>query len=412
MYRRLALLAFGAALVVSGCTPVETSRAVMASPPAVEPAGKPPPDPPEELETLLRGDKELATFLDDAERRRLQVLVAIPDEDTGLRRLGFRVDAEYFYPASAVKLCAAFGAVEKLDEIRSSRMSRTASLDTRMRFVDGEGRSRRVLTTTLRTELEKSLVLSDNEAHNRVFDFVGRAELAMRLSRAGLRSARIAQHLGREVDDGPAPVIDMVMPGRRSVPIAQRTDFELPPAPSQLLVGVSHVDATGRVVAGPMDFAAKNIISLRELQYLLIAIARPDLADRGKPLLPNNDDRKKLLEILGMLPSELGPKSRRPSQGVDALYKPMHLSIVNALPNERIRVHGKGGRALGFSVESVYAVNESTKRSLFITATIYANDNETLNDDRYEYETVASPFMTRLGHVLARAYLSAPNTAE
>jgi hypothetical protein len=46
---------------------------------------------------------------------------------------------------------------------------------------------------------------------------------------------------------------------------------------------------------------------------------------------------------------------------------------------------------------------------VFVTVTIYANQTETLNDDRYEYEAVASPFIEKLGGYVARAFLaSAP----
>ncbi len=369
-----------------------------------------PSKPVDELEALLRSDEELASVLNDAARRRVQVLVTIPEEGGVLRRLGHRVDAEYFYPASSVKLCAAFGVLDKLADVRKGPSRPRVGLTTKVRFIDGIGRSRHIHMTTLETELERSLVLSDNEAHNRLFDFVGDAELASRLANAGLMSPRIAHRLGRkDPDHTPPPAIEMRAPNSRSpIVIAQRADYELPPPPKEILIGTSHVDESGSVVSGPMDFANKNIISLRDLHYLLIAITRPDLADRGKPLLTNDDDRRRLVRIMGMLPSELPPKIRRAVRGPDASYKRMHAAMTSALPRDKVRVHEKGGRAYGFAVENAYAVNETTGRSLFVTATIYANDNETLNDDRYDYETLANPFMMRLGNVLAQRFLTQP----
>lgn len=82
--------------------------------------------------------------------------------------------------------------------------------------------------------------------------------------------------------------------------------------------------------------------------------------------------------------------------------RPLLGAVSAALPGHVIRVFGKGGRAYGFTVENSYVVDETTNRSVFVSATIYANDNETINDDRYEYETVADPFIGHLGRVIAR----------
>ena len=40
------------------------------------------------------------------------------------------------------------------------------------------------------------------------------------------------------------------------------------------------------------------------------------------------------------------------------------------------------------------------KRQFFLTATIYTNADGILNDDKYEYATVALPFYTALGEAL------------
>ena len=146
-------------------------------------------------------------------------------------------------------------------------------------------------------------------------------------------------------------------------------------------------------------------MTVRDLQDLLVMTARPDLAEGPGPRL-EPENRAALLDILGTLPSEL--PGRRRGLTSDQAQKPLHVAITGALPADRVRVMGKGGRAFGFAVENVYAVDETTGRAFFATVTLYANENDTLNDDRYEYEAVAEPFMTRLGQVLARAFLAGP----
>jgi hypothetical protein len=81
------------------------------------------------------------------------------------------------------------------------------------------------------------------------------------------------------------------------------------------------------------------------------------------------------------------------------------IGLVSELPGHDIRVYGKGGRAYGFTVDSSYVVDATTDRSAFVAATIYTNDNDTLNDDCYEYATIADPFITTLGRFVARSFL-------
>lgn len=362
----------------------------------------------EDLDPVLRDDPALAPALEEAASRRVQVLVALPTVDAtgapGLRRLSFRADAEYFYPASAVKLCAAVAALEKLDELRRERADLGLTTPLRVTSDDDDDRPSS-LDTTLGDELRKALVVSDNDAFNRLFDFVGRDELAQRMTRLGLRSARIFHRLGAGAE-GAAAGFELLGEGRPLL-VAQRVGFELPAgAVAGQLVGSSHVDENGRLVDAPFDFGDKNRISLRDLQDLLVSIARPELAEGARPEMAPAD-RQSLLTILGTLPSELGPHVPR---SLDEMHKPFLAATQAALPGHRIRVYGKGGRAYGFSVENAYVVDETSGRSAFIAVAIYANDNDRINDDRYDYASVSEPFVARVGQRIARAFLAPPRS--
>ena len=72
---------------------------------------------------------------------------------------------------------------------------------------------------------------------------------------------------------------------------------------------------------------------------------------------------------------------------------------------ERVESSGKIGRAYGFSIENSYVRNPANGRVVFVTAVIYTNADGVLNDDKYEYETVADPFFADLGEVIAQKWL-------
>lgn len=353
----------------------------------------------DDAEELLRSDPELAAAVANAERLRLQVLIAVPRPDGSLIRRGFRVDREYFYPASSVKLCAAFGALEKLGELRSEDRV-TPRTGVRFVFGEGRGRGRRSLNTTIRSDIERAIVVSDNDAFNRLLDFVGTEELAERLSRHGLVSASITHHLG-DSSEG-TPRIELLLPTGGTALVSQRTGFPIPAHPPVTL-GRAYRDERGRLVEEPMSFATKNAIPLRELQDMLVGVVRPDLT--AHPAQWDIPFRSVLVDILDRRPSDLDPR-RIPRGGkLDAQYRPLSVAIEAALPELDARVYGKGGRAFGFAVENAYVESEKTGRAFFVTATLYANGNDVLNDDRYEYDTVATPFLTRLVVVLARQFL-------
>lgn len=385
----------GAALLAAACTPVVTTSTNAPTTPSGDPVRE---EAIEDLEPVLRRDPALAPFLDDAVRRRIQILVAVPRDDgePGLRRLGFRVDAEYFYPASAVKLAIATAALQKLDEA-------SATPKTPLRVVEREGAQTRTIETTVADQVERALVVSDNEASNRLFELVGRDEINERLAQMGLASTRIVHRLG-DPGERIAYAFELLPTNEPPVIVAQRIDYAPPPLPALdgLLVGTSYVDDDGRTVAAPMSFATKNRSSLRDLQALLVALVRPDLAPSIDLRLAAST-RELLVRTIATLPSE--SRFRLP-RAQDDVHKPLAAAASSALPGDRIRVRGKGGRAYGFSVECSQILDETNGRSAFVATVIYANDNETINDDRYPYEDVADPFLGRLAQTVARAFLA------
>ena len=77
--------------------------------------------------------------------------------------------------------------------------------------------------------------------------------------------------------------------------------------------------------------------------------------------------------------------------------------VVRIRPRERILTQGKAGRAYGFHIENAYYRDLKTGRAFFLAATIHANADGVMNDDKYEYDTVTRPFLANLGAVVARA---------
>ena len=58
------------------------------------------------------------------------------------------------------------------------------------------------------------------------------------------------------------------------------------------------------------------------------------------------------------------------------------------------------GRAFGVLADCAYVVDFKNKIEFCVTAVIYCNEDDVLNNDRYQYDTIGLPFLTELGQIL------------
>lgn len=355
--------------------------------------------------------------VEKAAEHRAQVLLATVESDAKgrpvLARRGFRVDAEYFYPASAIKFLAAIAALEDLNDLRAKepRLTEDTSLVFHPLF-EGEAVEDADAThladgkITLRHEIRKLFLVSDNAAFNRLYEFAGQQGLAKRLERAGLGSARILHRLSEprsEDDNRRAPRIDLVISDDERVTISERNsklriaDLRAP----GVQVGTSYVEGT-KTVDGPMSFARKNAIQLVELQEALAKLVRPDIVLDGEPYAITPAQREFLLATAAEYPGESRDPRYPKAEYPDSWGKFLLPGLEKVAPKSAWRVANKIGRAYGFSVENAWVLHLPSGRGMFVAATIYTNADGVLNDGKYEYDEVADPFLTALGEVVGR----------
>lgn len=364
---------------------------------------------------------DAAPLLRDARGHRIQILVAEVDESDHvpvLVRHPFRLSDEYFYPASAIKLCGAVAAVEYLNELARDWSHELPTLDTPLRIYplfedevleqrDRSNRDRRRIT--LRHELRKLFLVSDNRAYDRAFEFAGHEFTNHAMHRAGLYSARCVHRLSERrsfSENLRSPRIKLLV-GSRPLTIPARTSDT--PVDSTHLDGLSIGSgwvADGRLVWEPMDFHRKNSISVRDLQDALVKVVRPDV-DLGSPPFDLSDAQHEFLRrAMSQLPRESENPVYDREEFPDDHVKFLLDGLARVVPVDELRVYNKVGRAYGFSVENAYVVHEPSGRSFFVTAVLYTNPNGILNDGDYAYEDLADPWLEALGEVLARRFFS------
>ncbi len=369
------------------------------------------------LVEALRARPLALAVVERAEEYRAQVLFARIEKDAKgrlvLARRGFRVDAEYFYPASSIKFLAAIGALEDLNERRAKdpRLTEETPLVFHPLFPGEEIEEKDPThlgggTITLRQEIRKLFLVSDNPAFNRLYEFVGQAGLAKRLDRAGLESARLIHRLSEsrsEDENRRAPRIDFVLSERERVTVPERTskmkfaDLRT----NGVQVGKAVLEGT-KTVDGAMSFARKNAISLVELQDGLARLVEPELALDGEPWALQPAQRDMLLAVAAEYPADSRDPRYPRAEYPDSWGKYLLEGLEKVAPKASWRIVNKIGRAYGFSVENAWVVHVPSQRGLFVTATIYTNADGVLNDGRYEYAEIADPFLEALGEIVGR----------
>ena len=80
-------------------------------------------------------------------------------------------------------------------------------------------------------------------------------------------------------------------------------------------------------------------------------------------------------------------------------FMPGMLRVADA---DTFTMYNKIGRAYGCSVDNAYVEDHSTGRAFFLSAVIYTNPNETMNDGIYGYKELADPFMAAIGEIALR----------
>jgi len=370
------------------------------------------------VELVLRSDPRFEELAHDPSAHRLQLLVSRvvpgPDGAPVLERHGYRVDAEYAYPASAVKTCAAVAAVLELE-------ARGLSLDAPLVFhplFDDESRDEGDDSNldggaiTVRHELRKLFLVSDNRAYNRLYELVGHRRLNEAMWDAGLAATRLNHRLSefRSVEDQlRTPRVDVLATDGSGEVVhtfeARDSDLVLVHADvpgTDLGVGFAR---GGEVEPGPTSFARKNWMSLVDLQDLSVLLVRPDI-DLGVPGFDLTEGgRRAIVEAMSQYPPDstnpvFDPATYPRNWGVFLLD-----GLERVVPPEHLVVANKIGRAYGFSVENAYVEDRRTGAAFFVTAVLWTNANGVLNDGAYEYAEVADPFLEQLGEALARAYL-------
>jgi hypothetical protein len=367
------------------------------------------------VETILKAHPEwFAGVLERADEHRLQILYTQIDRERENRPVfrshGYRLTKErYFYPASTVKLPVAVLALEKLNDLARPGLTR----DTPLRIETGTPAQTAVETDpskadgrpTIAHYVKKVFLVSDNDAFNRLYEFVGQRAINERLWEMGFTDVRILRRLEAgfdpEVNRTTNPFVFFGEDGHEVYrqPLARNPE-EWHIEMVDVRQGRGHYRG-GQLISDPIDFSHSNYVSVESLQGILRSVLFPEAVPERQRFHLTDADYRLLYCSMSMLPRE----SREPAypdheEYYDSYVKLFLFGNSKQRMSDHIRIFNKVGQAYGYLIDNAYVVDFETGVEFLLTAVLQVNANQIYNDDEYEYEEVGIPFLARLGQAV------------
>jgi hypothetical protein len=257
---------------------------------------------------------------------------------------------------------------------------------------------------TIAHYIKKIFLVSDNDAFNRLYEFLGQKEINERLWRRGFTDARILRRLEAGLDPEENRLTNPVVffRGDRVLfrqPLARNPEAWAVERP-ELRQGLGFI-RDGRLVEEPLDFSHSNYLSARTLQGILKSVLFPEAVSLDERFHLTEDDYRFLYTCMSMLPRE-STEPAYPDRGEyhDSYVKYFLFGNSKAPIPSRFRVFNKVGEAYGYLIDDAYVVDFDAGVEFLLTAVLQVNANQIYNDDAYEYEEVGRPFLARLGQAV------------
>lgn len=352
------------------------------------------------------------TVLADPKKYGLQILYTQIDRDENNKpsftQYAYGVNPNnYFYPASTVKFPIALLALQKLNELNIEGLDKYSPMLTDSAF-DGQTRvaydsTSENLKPSVGHYTKKIFVVSDNDAYNRLYEFLGQDYINSELHDKGYEDLKIVHRLA---------IFNSAEQNRNTNPVTFYDNAKI--LYQQDLVTSSQDWLTGNAI--PMgkgfirndtlvneakDFGQNNFISVGNLQDMLKAVIFPESVPENQRFDLSSEDYEFLYQYMSQLPKETTfPNYAADSAFYDSYSKFFLFGDTRETLPENIRIFNKIGMAYGFLTDNAYVVDFERNIEFMLTAVIYTNENEIFNDGVYEYDDIGLPFLAELGKAI------------
>lgn len=314
----------------------------------------------------------------------------------------------YFYPASTVKMPVAFLALEKLNELNIRGLDKTTTM-----VIDSGFAGQSIVYTqpnavdsraTIENYIKQIFLVSDNDAFNRLYEFVGQETIHHKLVEKGYPDIIIRHRLNISL----SPEQNRATNPIKFYDTASRVIYEQKGQFSNAFFPVLNVQLGkgyykgDTLVNAPFDFSLKNRVYLQDQHHILQSVLFPEAFKKSSRFNLKPADYAFVQHWMSAYPRESDFPNFDSSNYWDAYCKfLLRGGEKGAIPGN-IRIFNKVGDAYGFLTDIAYIVDLEHHIEFLLSATISCNSDGIYNDDHYDYNTVGYPFMKHLGEVILK----------
>lgn len=362
---------------------------------------------------LIKSNKQLfEEYLANPQKFEVQIIYTqinrVADNLPTFKTFFHNVNAdEYFYPASTVKLPAAILSLEKLNElnIHGLSMNSTIQIDSTeywqtAAFYDSTSPTG---LPSIANYIKKIFLISDNDAYNRLYEFLSQEYLNEELWKKGLTDCRLVSRLSVYLTPEQNACTN---------PIKFFNDNELiffqpqicnqkkyPNKLTTIKKGIGYY-LNDSLINEPKDFSNSNYVSLEVLHEMLKRLFFPEVFSKDEIFNLTDEDYYFIYKYMGMFPRESSFPKYSPALYPDNYVKFfMFWNSADSL-YKNVRIFNKVGQAYGYLIDNAFVVDFKNNIEFLLSAVIYVNDDQIFNDDKYEYEEIGIPFLSNLCKII------------
>ncbi|MEL6986250.1 MAG: serine hydrolase, partial [Bacteroidota bacterium] len=305
---------------------------------------------------------KLKLVFDEVEKFEVQILYTQINRDSknkpSFQTYSYRLnDDQYFYPASTVKMPMAFAALEAMEDIPKHY---GVDFFTKLQIdsvapehipVD-QDHSSKSGNASLGHYIKKVFLVSDNDAYNRLYEFVGQYQLNKILHSKGLEHTKIIHRLSlpgynEEMNMHTNPFQFLGSNGVYKKP-AELSSFIYEHPLENSIKGKAYINSKGILTNEPFDFSKKNYISLHDNTAYLKRILFPNSFSKNERFDISDSNLEYLYAFMSMLPKESAfptyPNESYPDNYVKFF---IYGDQTQSIP-DHIRIFNKVGFAYGY----------------------------------------------------------------
>ena len=357
------------------------------------------------IKSSLRKNDFLKEIIKEKEDYEIQILLTKIDQynsKVDFQEYKYQLDDnKYFYPASTIKLPIVVLTLKKINELRSKGSEITLKSKITLNYKDDYSEFEiRDSITSFQNLIADVFLVSDNSASNILIDFIGYNYFNHEMENAGFDKT----YLNHKFNPDPYVNSTWQISDLDNNLISSLNDDQKIIKADDKTIGLEKGERRyfkGEILDESLNFSEKNRSSITDMHHLIKYIFYPEIFDITNTFNLNVEDYDFLRYWMSRFTYEdIGEKFIGDEKFFETYNKFFIHGDKQSVSNEQIRVYNKIGQAYGTSIDNGLIKNYQDNVEFILTATIYTNKNKVINDNLYEYDDLAVPFLAKLSRAI------------